>query len=121
MTSPAAAAAPEEIPEDVSNDIPEIHTAEIEASRTGGTVKCSMAKLVILAPLIRITENGIGFRSLLEFFLRLPVARIHVGMIFLCQSPICLFDRSIICILLNTKNLIIVPLLLSHRYTSFST
>ena len=59
----------ETTPEDVSNDIPEIHTAEIEASRTGGTVKCSMAKLVIASPFLRVAKHFIGFIDFFEFFL----------------------------------------------------
>jgi hypothetical protein len=51
-----------------------------------------VAILVVLLFLLRIRENGIGFRYFLEAFLRLLVVRVFVRMIFQCQFTVGFFD-----------------------------
>ena len=111
--APAPAAA-EQIAEDIPEDIAEIRPAEIEASSARSAFKSGMPELIVLPPLVRIAQHGIGFRSLLEFLFRLRVTRIHVRMVLLRQNAICFFDCSVICTFIYAQDFIIVPLLLRH-------
>ena len=73
-----------------------------------------MTELVILPPLLRIAQNRIGLRCLLEFLLGILVAGIHIRMLFLCQLPVSFLDLLLAGISVHAKDLIIISFLLCH-------
>ena len=80
----------EEISEDVGENFLEA-LAEIEPAETTGrllTLKCGMSEAVVLAALLRIRENLVGFVYFLEFLFGLFIARITIGMKLNRQAPV---------------------------------
>ena len=73
-----------------------------------------MAELIVLASFLRIAENGVCLGSLLEFFLGFFVTGIGVRMIFFREDPVCLFQRGLVGIFVDSENLIIISLLFRH-------
>ena len=74
------------------------------------SVKGRVAKAVIKLLLFRITQHLIGFRHLLKHLLRVPVARVRIGMIFLCQLSVCFFNRCGVRVPVNAQHFIIISL-----------
>ena len=109
-----------EIAKNIAEYIAKVSTAEIKASGSAGAaVKRGMAKLVVLASFLRITQNRICLRGLLKLFFSLFISRIHVRMIFLCKNTICFFYRRFVRVFIYAQNLIIIPLLFCHNHTSY--
>ena len=73
-----------------------------------------MTKLIILSSLFGIAQDRICFGSLFKLFLSFLVTRVHVRMVFLCQLPVCFFYGSLICVLINAKDFIIIAFALCH-------
>ena len=74
------------------------------------SVKGRVAKAVIKLLLFRITQHLIGFRHLLKHLLRVLVARVRIGMIFLCQLSVCFFNRCGVRVPVNAQHFIIISL-----------
>ena len=55
-----------------------------------------MTKLIVLTPFVCITQNSIGFRSLLELLFGFCISWIHIRVIFFRQSSVCFFQSRII-------------------------
>ena len=68
-----------------------------------------MAVLVIGCPLLRIRQDRIGLSCLLELFLSLLVPRIGIRMILLGKLSVCFFYGSVIGVLVNSEDLIVIP------------
>ena len=93
----SASAATEQVAENIAEDITHISAAKVEAAESAGSCaatavfKCSVAKLIVLTPFVRITQHAIGFCRLFKFCLGLFVARVHIRMVFLGQFTVCFF------------------------------
>ena len=107
-------ASAEHAPEEIAEDIVHIHAAEIEALEAAvaasALFKRGVAELVILCPLLRIAEDRVGLRGLLELLRRLLVSRIHVRVIFLRELPVCLLQCRFVRIFVDAQHLIIISL-----------
>lgn len=110
----SSATAAKEISENISENIREIHPGEIKSAGSTGSVEGGMTKLIILPPLLRIAQNRIGLRCLLEFLLGILVAGIHIRMIFFCQLSVSFLDLLLAGISVHAKDLIIISFLLCH-------
>ena len=73
-------------------------------------VKGRVAKPVVQLLLFRIAQHLIGLRHFLKHLFCLLVARIRIGMIFLCQFSVCFFNRCGVRISINAQHLIIISL-----------
>ena len=98
VCSSSASAATEQVAENIAEDITHISTVKIKTSEAAAgscaataVFKCSVAKLIVLTPFVRITQHAIGFCRLFKFCLGLFVARVHIRMVFLGQFTVCFF------------------------------
>jgi hypothetical protein len=89
----------EEIPQVAEAARSDIHTAKVETTVPGPRLGAArrprepiMAELVVLAPLLRVTQHFVGFRDLLELPLRSPVTRIDVGVVLSRQLSVRALD-----------------------------
>ena len=90
-----SAPASKEVSEYITKHIREIHGAEISesaiASRSSGSVKGCMAKLIVLSAFIRVRQDGICLGGLFKLgFCRL-ISGVGIRMVLLCQLPVCFF------------------------------
>ncbi len=114
--APAAASA-KKVTEQITENIAEIRTAEIKPARTArAALEGGMAKLVILASLVRITQNRISLGCFLELRLRFRISRVYIRMILFGQGTIRLFDLRVIRVFPDTQDFIIITFLFCHKY-----
>ena len=111
---PASSAA-EEISEQVSENIAEIGRIEIEAAKTAASVERRKTKLIVLRTLLRVAQDRIGLRGLLEFGFRILVAGVHVRMVFFGQFPVRLLYIFLGRVFGNSKHFIVITFLFSHN------
>ena len=117
-TSASAKEISENIPENVSKICAvKIKTAEA-ASSAGATVKCRMSELIVLTSLFGITQNSICFGCFLKLLFCFFISRVHIRMIFLGKSTICLFESGVIGIFVNTEDFVIISFLFRHNSNS---
>ena len=113
----AAAAAAEEVAEDIAEDITHV-AAEIETAKAASSAAAlfegCVAELVILASLIRIRQDRIGFGGLLELGLGILVSRIDIRVILLGQLPVGLLQVCFRRVSGNTEDLIIISFIFCH-------
>ena len=94
-----------------------IKTAEA-ASSACATVKCRMSELIVLTSLFGITQNSICFGCFLKLLFCFFISRVHIRMIFLGKSTICLFESGVIGIFVNTEDFVIISFLFRHNSNS---
>ena len=89
-----------QITEDITKNITKICPVKIKTAISTGSActafKRCMTKLIVLTPFICITQNSIGFRSLLELLFGFCISWIHIRVIFFRQSSVCFFQSRII-------------------------
>ncbi len=107
----AATAAPEEGGEDVA-DVAEVHVEPAAAvaarARTVAGVDACMTELVIARTLVLVGQHLIRLVRLFEARLRLLVAGVQVGVVFLRHPPIRLLDLVVRSASLHAQNLIVI-------------
>ncbi len=91
VISTSGTTASKKITKDITKDIPHIHSAKIESTATGSSLKSRMSKLVILSSLVRITKDCISFGSFLKLCFGFLVPRIGIWMILFGKFSICFF------------------------------
>lgn len=66
---------------------------------------------IILFSFFRISQNLVSFVNLLKLFFGFFVSGVRVGMIFFCKFTKALFYFILGCVLTNTKDFVVVPVL----------
>ena len=112
-------ASSEQISKDISENVSKISSIEIETTGTScATVKCRMSELIVLTSLFGITQNSICFGCFLKLLFCFFISRVHIRMIFLGKSTICLFESGVIGIFVNTEDFVIISFLFRHNSNS---
>ena len=93
-------------------------TGAVCTALTGAFVKGCVTELVVQLTFLFIAQHLIRFGNFLKKLLCLGVVLIHVGVIFLCQLPVCLLDFRIRRRFIHAQNLIIVSFLCHVLYPS---
>ena len=101
-----AAAAAENIAKDIAENVAEALSTESAAWRDAPDTV--MTKLVVRCTLVGIAQYFVRFFCLFEFAFGVAVFRAAIGMVFHGQASIRLFDLVVRCILLETKNFVVV-------------
>ena len=83
---------------------------ETAVARTAGAAERSVPELVVLLPLLRVRQDRIGLRCLLEL-LRSLFARVDIRVILFCELSVCFFQVVISGVLLYTEYLVVISFL----------
>src|SRR5262249_36736656 len=107
----AAAAGPEEVPEaeEVPEHVPEVgEDLRVEAAEASAPADSGAAELIVAASSLRVGEDGVGLRGLLELLLGVLVPGVLVGMVLDREAAVGLLDRSGIRVPGNAQDLVVV-------------
>ena len=94
----ATAAAAEQVAkaEEIAEDVAEIlKDAGIETGCSGSGTDAGVSEAVIAGALLLVRQNGVGLAALLEFFLRVRVVGIAVGMVLHGQLAVSALDLGV--------------------------
>ena len=94
-------------PKQVAEDFAEILDGSVVAA-SSSTTEPGVPVTVVGRTLVAVRQDGVGFAAFLEFFFRLRVIRIAIGMILQSELTICALDFLIAGFADNPQNLVVV-------------
>ena len=95
--------------EKVSEDVAEVlEDARIEAGSAGGGADSGMSEAVVSGALVLVGKNGVGLAALLEFFFRVGIVGIAIGVILHGQLAVGTLDLSIAGRTADAQHLVVV-------------
>jgi hypothetical protein len=109
-SGPLPAGAAEKLPEDIPKEIFKAGGEVKVTSERASVAKGAMTELIVLSPLLQVSENLIGFRDLFEFLLGLFVPGVAVGMVFERELAVGLLNLFFARAALDAEHLVIILL-----------